>query len=92
MVHIVDGYESFSYSYSNCALCTNLFDGRIRRKIENTKIVTWLLLYSPTNQQQLKRKGVIRLKGVRMKLEHSWSKAGKFSRKSALSISCQDSM
>ena len=68
----------FSYSYSNCALCTNLFDGRIRRKTENTKIVTWLLLCSPTNQQQLKRKGVIRLKGVRMKLEHSWSKAGKF--------------
>ena len=38
-----------------------------------------------------KRKGVIRLKGVRMKLEHSWSKAGKFSRKS-VSISRQESM
>ena len=55
MVHIVDGYESFSYSYSNCALCPNLFDGRTRRKIENTKIVTWLLpcrFYEPTAAQR----------------------------------------
>ena len=30
-------------------LCTNLFDGRIRKKIENTKTATWLLPCSPTN-------------------------------------------
>ena len=69
----------FSCSNSNCALCTNLFDGRIRRKIESTKIgnmVAPVSVVLPTNSSS--KKGVIRLKGVRMKLEHSWSKAGKF--------------
>ena len=46
----------FSYSNSNLALCTNLVDSRIRKKVENTKTATWLLLCSPTNQQLLKRR------------------------------------
>ena len=46
----------FSYSNSNLALCTNLVDGRIRKKVENIKTATWLLLCSPTNQQLLKRR------------------------------------
>ena len=32
-----------SYSNSNFALCTNLFDGRIRKKIENTKTATCMV-------------------------------------------------
>ena len=55
MVYMVDSYESFQlFKFELCTICTNLFDGRIRKKIENTKTATWLLLCSPTNKQQLK--------------------------------------
>ena len=50
------GLHNCSYSNSNFALCTNLFDGRRRTRIENTKTATWLLPCSPNKLTAAQRR------------------------------------